>query len=175
MKRSFARNAAGMAAVLFAATACGSIGTGVPSPAAQGIASRIGPDATQPNRSGQYAGKITDSVYKVGKATESLAQSGSALGGTLSIKFSNGKVSESVALAVNGTSAKGTTVVELPGGYCAFSTSSTYDSKTNKLTGKYHAVHGCKGDTGNFELKHQCTYGGGADEEIRPQTGPKPC
>jgi hypothetical protein len=178
MKRSFAQNAAGMAALVLGFSACGGAGTGAPSVslAAPAMAVRIGDD-TVPNRSGQYAGKVKDSVYKLGKASESLGQSGSSVGGTLSVAYSNGKVSESVALTVNGASAKGSTIIKIVGGtYCAFSTSSTYDSKTNEVTGTYSAIHGCTGETGTFELKHQCTYVTGADEDVwRPQTGPKPC
>ncbi len=177
MRRLFARQTPAVAAVLLAVTACGGAGTGVPgaSSAAQGMPGGDDRAAARANYSGQYSGTFHDSIYKTGKATESLAQSGSALGGTLSIKFGHAPVSESVGLTVNGTSAKGTSVIELTDGYCAFSASSTYDSKTNEVSGTYKAIHGCTGETGQYKLAHQCTYVEGADEEIRPQNGPKPC
>jgi hypothetical protein len=178
MRSLIARNAAASAVVFFALTACGGAGAGAPSAgsAAQGMPARIGGEAAPPNRSGQYAGKVDDSVYGAGKTTESLAQNGSALGGTLYITFASGKVTESQALTVDGTSAKGTTIIEITGGtYCAFSETSTYDSTTNEVKGKYSAIHGCTGETGSFEAKHQCTYVNGADADIRPENGPKPC
>lgn len=174
MKDLHARTASGIALVLLASTACGG---GVPSAssALQPASVRIGDDAAARNLSGQYAGKVKDSVGGSGKATASLAQYKSTLGGSEKLVFALGSVTDSVALNLSGAVLHGTTVTSSRKVVCSFSTTGTYDTKTRLLTGSYKAVQGCTGEKGTYALKHQCLYKESRDEDIRPETGVKPC
>jgi hypothetical protein len=134
--------------------------------------SSVNDDAKTINLSGEYTGTAHDSVHGTGKASASLAAYKSALGGALGISGISG--TGDIAWSVSGTTVTGTSVIPLPSGYCSFAMSSTYNTKSFELTGKYHAVHGCAGEAGNYKLKHQCIYLSGK-EDVRPESSPRSC
>ncbi|HEY6450037.1 MAG TPA: hypothetical protein VIX60_05090 [Candidatus Cybelea sp.] len=176
MKDLHARTAFAIALVLLASTACGG-GGGVPSAssALRPASVRIGDGAAARNLSGQYAGKVKDNVYGTGRATASLAQYKSTLGGSETIAFGSGSVKDSLALNLTGTALNGATVASSRKALCSFSTTAAYNTKTHILTGSYYAVNRCSGEKGTYALKHQCLYKGAGDDDIRPESGLKPC
>jgi hypothetical protein len=173
MRRVYTREVAGMVTALLFVTGCGTSGSGVPSAAsAAGSAARgIGGGQTI-NLSGQYRGTVKDNMHGKGTGTATFAQNGSSLGGTLD---SGSAVIADVAWTIDGTNVDGSSVIVTTSGYCTLSLTSTYNTKTFKLAGKYHAVHGCTGETGTFSLKQQCIYESSNENDIRPDNGPKPC
>ncbi len=170
------RTAFGITLVLLASSAC-SGGSGVPSASSALQSSSIGvaADAAARNLSGQYAGKAKDSVYGSGKATASLAQYKGALGGSQTIAFGLASVMDSLALNLGETALNGSIVASSKTAVCSFSTTATYDTKTHVLSGTYKAVNRCSGEKGTYALKHQCLYKGAGGEDVRPETGLKPC
>lgn len=177
MNQLLVKTAAAAAIPLLALTDCGGGSAGMPSAAAlQGSTSQLKAAATkQYNLSGEYVGKFMDGGYGTGKAKASYTQYQNAVGGILTVKYSNATITTSVALNANGSSANGTTVALASGYYCAFSTTGTYDPKTGVMSGSYQAVHGCTGDGGTFTLKQKCYYKYKGSEDIRPEAGPKAC
>ena len=174
MKDLHARTAFAIALVLLA-SACGGGGVPSASSALETASVRIGDDAAARNLSGQYAGKVKDNVYGTGRATASLAQYRSTLGGSETIAFGSGSVTDSLALNLSGTALNGVTVASSKDVLCSFSTEASYNTKTHILTGSYYAVNRCSGEKGTYALKHQCLYKGAGDAQIRPETGLKPC
>ena len=174
MRGSFSRMSAVTATCLLVLSACTSGGNGIPSGGSgtQVPLSSVNDDAKTINLSGEYAGTAHDSVHGTGKATASLAGYKSTLGGALGI--SGISATADVAWTVSGTTVNGTSVIVMSSGYCSFSMSNTYNTKSFVLTGQYHAVHGCTGETGKYKLKHQCIYLSGK-EDVRPESGPKSC
>lgn len=178
MERSLTRKILGTAIAFGLLTACSGASNGsVPSAASatQNAASRITNDAKPLNLSGQWKGKFQDIAYGSGKATASYAQSGTAVGGVLTIKYANSTVSASVVQVAGTSGVTGETVAGTGSLYCTFSTTGTYDPKTYTLSGNYMAVYGCTGETGTFTLKHQCFYKNGGTDDARPDLGPKGC
>ena len=178
MNQLLLKTAAVAAIPLLALTDCGGGSAGMPSAAAalQGPASQVRPAAAkQYNLSGQYVGKFMDTAYGTGKAKASYTQYQNAVGGILTIKYSNSTLTTSVVLNANGSSTNGTTVALASGFYCAFSTTGTYDPKTGVMSGSYQAVHGCTGDGGKFTLKQQCFFKYKGSKDIRPEIGPRAC
>ena len=175
MKDLYARTAFAPALVLLASTACGGGGVPSASSALQPSSVRIGYDAAARNLSGQYAGKVKDNVYGFGRAAASLAQYKSTLGGSETIAFASGSVTDALALNVSGTALNGATVASSKNVLCSFSTTATYNTKTHVLTGSYYAVNRCSGEKGTYALKHQCLYKGAGDADVRPEAGVKPC
>ncbi len=171
-----ARAALAIVLVLLASTAC-SGNSGVPSAssALETSSVRIVGDAAARDLSGQYAGKVKDSVYGSGRATASLAQYKSALGGSQTLVFGIGSITDSLALALSGTALTGSTVASSKNAVCSFSTTATYNAKTHSLSGAYKAVYRCAGEKGTYTLKHQCLYKGAGAEDVRPETGLKNC
>lgn len=161
---------------------CGGGGAGVPSAtsASLGPQHRIG-NAASSKLSGEYAGKFTDGAYGAGKATASYSQSQNSVGGTLTVKYASSTVALSVALVADGSNVNGTSVAGNGSLYCTFATTSTYNPKTRIMSGSYTAVYGCSGDGGTFTLRQKCYYKGatadvkGAQDDIVPANGPKPC
>ena len=174
MKDLHTRTAFAIALVLLASTACGG---GVPSAssALRPASVRSGDDAAARNLSGQYAGKVKDNLYGSGRATASLAQYKSTLGGSELIAFGSGSVMDSLALNLSGTALNGATVASSKKALCSFSTTAAYNTKTHVLTGSYYAVNRCSGEKGTYALKHQCLYKGAGDDDIWPESGLKPC
>ena len=178
MNQLLLKTAAVAAIPLLALTGCGGGSAGMPSAAValQGSASQVRPAAAKHyNLSGQYVGKFMDTAYGTGKAKASYTQYENAVGGILTIKYSNSTLTTSVALNANGSSTNGTTVALASGLYCAFSTTGTYDPKTGVMSGSYQAIHGCTGDGGTFTLKQQCFFKYKGSEDIRPEIGPRAC
>jgi|SRR5579883_708308 len=173
---SIARRVLGIAGALTFITACSGAGAGVP-----GATSAAQPSAMRPaaakgyNVSGQYAGKFVDIAYGTGKAAASYAQYQTALGGNLTIKYSNSTVNAAVVQTASGSTVDGTTVASSGSLYCTFSTTGTFDAATHVLSGTYKAVHGCAGESGTFTLKQKCYYRGPHGDAIRPENGPRPC
>jgi hypothetical protein len=177
MNQLLVKTAAVAAIPLLALTDCGGGTAGMPSAAAlQGSAGQLQPAAAKHyNLSGQYVGKFMDVGYGTGKAKASYTQYQNAVGGILTIKYSNATITTSVALNANGSSANGTTVALASGFYCSFSTTGTYDPKTGVMSGSYQAIHGCTGDGGTFTLKQKCYYKYKGSEDIHPEFGVKSC
>lgn len=176
MKDLLTRTAITMAFVLLVPTACGG-GSGVPTAtsALPGSSVSIGDDAAARNLSGQYAGKLKDNFYGSAKATASLAQYKSSLGGSETIRFSIASVTDLLALNLSGAALNGTTVSSVKNVVCSFSTTATYNAKTHLLSGSYKAINRCSGEKGTYTLKHQCLYTRASGEDIRPETGLHGC
>jgi hypothetical protein len=174
MRGSFSRISGVTAICLLVLSACAGGGNGIPSGGSgtQVPQSSVNDDAKTINLSGEYSGTAHDSVHGMGKASASLAAYKNALGGALGI--SGISATGDVAWTVTGTTVAGTGVIVAPSGYCSFAMSSTYNTKSFVLTGKYHAVHGCTGETGDYKLKHECIYLGGK-EDVRPESSPRSC
>jgi hypothetical protein len=173
---SFSKHLAFVAAFAVALSGCASgSGSSVPS-GTQGVqAPSAGiSDAATTNLSGQYAGTVKDSTDGTGKATVSVAQYKTALGGDETIVFTHATVTDSVVLAASAKGLDGTTVLADASVVCSYSTIAAYDAKTRVLSGSYKAVHGCSGETGTFTLKHKCIYLDGK-ADVRPEGGAKPC
>ncbi|MGB8909502.1 MAG: hypothetical protein WCC84_12215 [Candidatus Cybelea sp.] len=174
MRGSFSRMSAVTAISLLVLSACAGGSNGIPS---GGLGTQVPPssvndDAKTINLSGEYSGTDHDSIHGTGKASASLAGYKSALGGALGITGTS--ATADIAWTVSGTTVAGTSVIVVPSGYCSFSMSSTYNTKSFILSGKYHAVHGCTGETGNYKLKHRCIYTSGK-EDVRSESSPRSC
>jgi hypothetical protein len=174
MRSSFSRMSAVTTICLLVSSGCAGGSNGIPSGGSgtQVPLSSVNDDAKTINLSGQYAGTVHDSVHGTGKANALLAQFKSALGGALGVTGST--ATADIAWSVSGTTVDGTSVIVAPSGYCSFSMSSSYNTKSFVLTGKYHAVHGCAGETGKYKLKHQCIYLSGK-EDVRSESSPRSC
>jgi hypothetical protein len=170
-----AKNAAVAAAIFGILTACAGNANGVPSAASAYQQSSTGStDAAKALKlSGEYTGTVKDSQHGPGKANVTLSQSINALGGSLSIASS--PTVEIISWTASGKMVQGTSVFIASSGYCTFSNSLTYNTKTNTLTGSYKPVYGCPGETGTYQLKHRCYYKGSMTNDVRPETGPRPC
>lgn len=177
MNQLLLKTAAAAAIPLLALTDCGGGSAGMPSASAlQGPAGQVKPAAAKHyNLSGQYVGKFMDVAYGTGKAKASYTQYQNAVGGILTIKYSNSTLATSVVLTANGSSTNGTTLALASGSYCTFSTAGTYDPKTGVMSGSYQAVHGCTGNGGTFSLRQKCYYKYKGGEDIRPETGARAC
>ncbi len=178
MQSSLIRRAGGMAIALTLLAACagGAGGSGVPaasSVTSQGAAGRHA--HAYLNLSGEYAGKFVDNFYGKGKGNAVYAQYQSAFGGQLTIKYATTTLAASVSQTVSGSSVNGSTAGGAGSLYCTFSTTATYDTATHVLSGSYAAAYGCAGESGTFQLKHQCTFKGTSHDEVRPDNGPRPC
>jgi hypothetical protein len=174
MKGSFWRSPFAAALGLLVLSACAAAGNGVPNGASgpQAPLRSAGDSAKTINLSGQYSGTVKDNVRGKGKANASFSQFKSALGGALGVAGSSAVAD--VSWTASGTTVEGTSVIAAASGYCMFALRGTYDTASFVLTGTYHAVHGCSGETGNYKLKHECTYLAGK-EDVRPESGLKSC
>lgn len=174
MKGSFWRSPFPAALGLLVLSACAAGGNAVPNWASgpQALSRSAGDDAKTINLSGQYSGTVKDSVRGKGRAKASLSQYKTTLGGALRVVGSSAVAD--ISWTASGTTVEGTSVIATASGYCTFALSGTYDTSSFVLTGAYHAVRGCSGETGNYTLKHQCIYLAGK-EDVRPESSPKSC
>ena len=174
MKVLALRKYLGAAVGLALIAACGG-SAGVPNATSASLSRQHGIDnAASFKLSGEYVGKFTDGAYGSGKANASYSQSQSSVGGVLTVKYAQTTVALSVALVADGSSVNGTSVAGNGSLYCTFATTSTYNPKTRIMSGSYTAVYGCSGDGGTFTLKQKC-YFKGANNDVMPANGPKPC
>lgn len=111
------------------------------------------------NLSGDYSGTVQDAQNGTGTATATLAQTGSSAGGAITITVPGGTITAQIALSITSSnSVGGAMVIDYPNGTtCTFSTTGTYNTGTNVLSGSYTAVTNCSGDTGTYSLTQQCT------------------
>lgn len=169
------RKAFGLGVVLALLAACmgGPTGTPTTQQAVQSDSTQIGDAARSYNLSGEYAGTVKDSVHGTGKARAKLSRSLSALGGSLSI--SGNPAVAYISWTSSGRSVSGTSVFVASGGYCTFSHTSTYNPKTHVLSGSYKPLYGCSGESGTYTLKQNCYFKGTSADDVRPETGPRPC
>lgn len=169
--------ALGVAATLALLTACGGSGYSGGAPGAapsQGATTQMRGNAPVAKLSGEYSGTEKESGISR-PVTLSLAQYGNALGGNVTIKTPKGRVIDRITFSVSGTTLNGT-IVSLNGtSYCTFSQKAKYDTKALKLSGSFKAVYRCSGETGTYTVKHNCVYKGNPAEDIRPESGPRPC
>jgi len=108
--------------------------------------------------SGEYLGTAQDSVAGAQTVATTLAQHGSAVGGTLTLTTAGVPNTEAIAWTL--TTAKGlsgTGTETVGAATCTFAMTGTYNSSTNQITGTYTAVAGCAGTTGSYTLTQQCT------------------
>ena len=110
------------------------------------------------NISGDYKGTVQDSAAGSATVTGTLAQHGASAGGNMALTFGTGTQSASVLLVIDSSnSVSGTIVEDLPGGtVCTFSTSGSYSTSSNQITGSYTAVTNCSGQSGTYSLTQQC-------------------
>jgi hypothetical protein len=132
------------------------------------------PVTTPTNISGQYSGTMQDAQSGSGTATASLAQRGADAGGTITDVGTSATLSAQVSLVISSSNAvDGTIVINYPsnGPTCTFTTTGTYDTSTNVLSGSYTAVTNCSGDTGTYSLTQQCTATVTSVDRRRMKTG----
>jgi len=113
-----------------------------------------------PNISGDYTGTAQDSVNGALAATAILAQHGGSAGGTLTTSVPGGAtLTSAISLVISSSNAlSGTIVEDLPGGVtCTFSTTGSYNTTSQQITGSYSAVTGCSGQSGTYTLNQVCT------------------
>ncbi len=128
--------------------------------ACSGSTSPTTPATPQPtNISGDYAGTMTDAQGGSGTATATLAQRGSTAGGAVTDKEASATLTAQISLTLSAANAtSGAIVIDYASGTtCTFSTTGTYDTSTNVLSGSYTAVTNCSGDSGTYSLTQQCT------------------
>ena len=118
------------------------------------------PASPQPsNISGDYSGTVQDAQGGSGTATATLAQTGFTAGGAIAVKETAQTISAQISLTLTTSNAvSGSMVIDYANGTtCTFSTSGTYNTSTNVLSGSYAAVTNCAGDSGTYSLTQQCT------------------
>jgi len=116
--------------------------------------------ATPTNISGDYSGTMQDAQGGSGTVTATLAQTGFNAGGTITDTETSATLSAQISLTISTANAvKGSIVIDYPdnGPTCSFSTTGTYNTSTNVLSGSYTAVTNCSGDSGTYSLTQQCT------------------
>lgn len=111
------------------------------------------------NISGDYAGTVQDAQAGSGAATGTLAQHGTGAGGAITFTPSSGALTAQMSLSINASNAvSGAMVIDYPDGTtCTFSTTGSYSTSSNVLSGSYTAKTNCAGDTGTYSLTQQCT------------------
>jgi len=167
MSNSYLR-AALVTTLAFSLAACGASAP-TASPALDGTMSRISGDASTPNVSGEYTGMK-------GSLQASFAQYKNSVGGT----YTDSSGSQPTSYAVTWNLSKGTTLTGISAATigsaaCTFKFDAAYSTSKYQITGSYSPLHGCKGDSGSFTIKQQCTYARGDGNDERPDNGPKPC
>jgi hypothetical protein len=113
------------------------------------------------NISGDYVGTVQDTQGGTGNAKATLAQHDANAGGAVKVKETGQSITVDVSLTITSSnSTSGALVIDFPpaksGPVCTFSTTGTYDTNGNVLSGSYTAVSGCTGDTGTYTLTQQC-------------------
>lgn len=110
------------------------------------------------NISGDYSGTMQDAQLGSGTAAGTLAQHGASAGGQITETASGGPQNFQFSLAIDASNnLTGAIVIdEANGTTCTFSTSGTYNTGTNVISGSYTAVTNCSGDTGTYTLTQQC-------------------
>jgi hypothetical protein len=173
MQGFFSHRLVAAAAGIALLAACAGNGASVPASGAdsQPPAGIVSPASTI-NLSGDYSGYMKDQGGTT-KIKLSLSQDKASLGGG-SMTPSNGATGD-IAWSVSGVSVAGTSVTFSPSGYCTFTETGMYDSKTSILSGSYKAVYGCSGEKGTYRVKHECFFKGTATEDVRPASGVRPC
>ena len=111
------------------------------------------------NISGDYSGTVQNAQGGSGTATATLAQTGFTAGGAITVKEAATTVTAQMSLTLTTSNAvSGSMVIDYANGTtCTFSTSGTYNTSTNVLSGSYTAVTNCAGDSGTYSLTQQCT------------------
>lgn len=115
---------------------------------------------TPSNISGDYSGTVQDAQGGSGTASGTLAQSGFTAGGAITIAQAKAALTAQLSLTLTTSNAvSGSIVIDYPnnGPTCTFSTTGTYNTSTNVLSGSYTAVTNCAGDSGTYSLTQQCT------------------
>lgn len=164
----------GILAVALACAGCaGSGGSATNAGPPMTAGARLGDDAGTLNISGQYVGTVRDIHSGTGHVTGSFAQSKSTVGGWLYFVYPTFSIRSSAVRTISGTTVDGVSVATVHNEICTFDVTGKYDSSTSKMTGSFKAVHGCTGDHGTYTVKQKCYYVRG--EDVRPQTGPRPC
>ena len=131
--------------------------------ALSGCSGSVAPATSTPqpsNISGDYSGTMQDAQSGSGTATTTLAQHGATAGGAIAAQLAKATLTAQISLTITSSNAvSGAMVVDYPnnGPTCTFSTTGTYDTSTNVLSGSYTAVTNCAGDTGTYSLTQQCT------------------
>ncbi len=131
--------------------------------------------------SGEYVGKIHDSIYGTSRTRLYLSQSQNMLGGAFVNEGASHSRSHPHSLAaavvwvVNGSflSGNGVSTSSPFSGVCAFSMSARHTDRS--LNGSYTATIGCSGENGFFEVWHKCYIKGLESDAVRPESRVKPC
>ena len=110
------------------------------------------------NISGDYKGTAQDSVSGAATVSGTLAQHADSAGGSLTMTFGSGAQSAAFSLTIDtSNNVTGTIVEDLTSGtVCTFSTTGTYSTSSNQITGSYTAVTNCSGQTGTYTMTQQC-------------------
>jgi predicted outer membrane repeat protein len=114
---------------------------------------------TPTNISGDYAGTLADAQNGSSTATATFAQNGASAGGAIAATWNGVAIAAQTSLTIASSNAvTGTIVIDTPtGGQCTFSTTGSYDTGTNVLSGTYRAITNCAGDSGSYTLTQRCT------------------
>jgi hypothetical protein len=144
-----------------------------------GCSGSVAPVASTPqpsNISGDYSGTTQDAQGGSGTATATLAQTGATAGGAITVKEAAATLTAQISLTMTSSDAlSGSMVIDYANGTtCTFSTTGTYSTSTNILSGSYTALTNCAGDSGTYSLTQQCTDTITSDRH-RDITGIAPC
>lgn len=110
------------------------------------------------NISGDYTGTWADSTAGTANVTGTLAQHSASAGGSMTNAATGGTFAAQMSLVLSpNNSLSGAIVVNEPNGTtCTFSTTGSYDTSSNAISGTYTAVTNCAGDSGTYSLLQQC-------------------
>ena len=112
------------------------------------------PSASTTVIAGEYLGTTTDPVGGAQPVATTLAQHGSAVGGTLMLGSGAASNPESIALTISGSTLSGSGTATFNGAVCTFTINATYAN--NQISGTYVPVGGCAGRSGTISLTQQC-------------------
>jgi hypothetical protein len=113
---------------------------------------------------GEFSGPVTDSVAGSQSGDLVLAQHGSNLGGTVTLKAGTTTTVESVALTLSGSSFTGSGVMDVNGAACTTAITGSYAN--NAISATYSGASGCT-NTGSWTLTQICV---GTPESVDRQT-----
>ncbi len=111
------------------------------------------------NISGDYAGTFVDAQHGTSAATATFAQTGASAGGAIAATWNGVAIAAQTSLTIASSNAvAGTIVIDTPSGaQCTFSTTGSYNTSTNVLSGTYRAITNCTGETGSYTLAQECS------------------
>lgn len=147
-----------LAFTVIASTGCGGSGASAPvGVLAPVTASGFATTATTLNVSGQYAGKVQDTVFGAGEIYADFSQYKGVVGGVVQFVYGSTEFFVPATFLMTGGTLTGSGAIgRVTGGICMASETATYSS--HNLNGSYKATHGCSGDSGTFMMTQRCRF-----------------